>query len=249
MINSIELYKLRNGEYSQFLQDVIEIVNKNDPADLQVQPQLTTLIAVALEIESLFKIPLGSALTQELENFDLLRDNALKGILAIVRGNMYSQDPVIKNHATILDTHLALFGKNIAEDSYQSETNSIRNIIADWNQKPELTAAITALDLQSWKASLETANNNFSDRYLARAIEVGTDTTENFEVKRVEANQAYYTLRDNINARYIINDGNDPYKKVVSSINGLITYYNDLLARRLGGNNDNTGPDAPEQAE
>ncbi|UEG50681.1 hypothetical protein LK994_04240 [Ferruginibacter lapsinanis] len=92
MINSIELYKLRNGEYSQFLQDVIEIVNKNNPADLQVQPQLTALIAIAQEIESLFKIPLGSALTQELKNFDLLRDNALKGILAITRGNMYSQE-------------------------------------------------------------------------------------------------------------------------------------------------------------
>lgn len=242
MINSIDLSKLRNGEYSQFLQDVMNITNQNNPATMQVQPQLTALSAVAAEIEALFKTPVGSAITAELENYDLLRDNALKGILSIVRGNMYSEDPVVKNHATVLDTHLALFGKDIAGDSYQSETSSIRNIIEDWNLKPELTAAITALNLDNWKTSLDTANNFFSDKYLARAVELGSDTADSIKAKRLVANEAYYTLRDNINARYIINSGAEPYKTVVSSINGLITYYNDLLARRVGGGGEDTIP-------
>ncbi|MGG9972764.1 DUF6261 family protein [Ferruginibacter sp. SUN002] len=235
MINAIDLQKLRNGEYSQFIQDVISITNQNNPAAMQVEPQLTALSAVAAEIEALFRTPIGSAITTELENLDLLRDNAIRGIISIVRGSTYSEDTVVKNHATVLDTHLALFGKDIAADSYQSETSSIRNIIDDWNTKPELTAAINALNLQSWKTNLETANNNFSDKYIARAVELGSDTTESIKLKRVQANEAYYKLRDNIDARYIITDGAEPYKTAVASINGLISYYNDLLARRVAG--------------
>lgn len=235
MINSLDLKTLRNGEYSQLMQDVITLVLQNDPAAMGVQPQFDALVAVAGEIETLFKTPLGSAITAELENFDLLRDNAIKGILSIVRGNTYSEDPVIKNHATVLDNHLALFGKDIAGDSYQSETSSIRNITEDWNTKPELTAAITALGLDRWKTWLVAANNSFAEKYLARAVELGNDTTETLKAKRQQANEAYYKLRDNIDARYTITEGAEPYKTVVASLNGLITYYNELLARRGGG--------------
>ena len=148
MIDSIDLSKLRNGEYSQFILDIIKLVNQNNAVALVVAIQLGALLGVSEGIESLFKTPSGSAITAELENFDMQRDNAIKGISSIVRGHLYSEDPVIKKHATVLDTHLALFGKDIANDSYQSETSSIRNITADWNTKPELSAAIAALNLQ-----------------------------------------------------------------------------------------------------
>ena len=245
MIQSIDLAKLRNGEYLQFIQDVIKLVEQNNPGLLLVQPQFNALVAVATDIETLFKTPTGSAITTELENLDLQRDNAIRGIMAIVKGNMYHTDPVIINHATVLDAHLALFGKDIATDSYQSETSSIRNIITDWNTKPELTAAINALNLQAWQLVLETANNSFSEKYLARAVELGSDTTESIKAKRVQANEAYYALRDNIDARYTINNGAEPYKTVVSSINGLITYYNDMLARRVSGSTDEIPPVNP----
>jgi hypothetical protein len=238
MINSIILYNLRNGEYSQFMQDIIKLVSQNNPGVLQVKPQLTVLEGVASEIEALFKVPVGSAFTAELEALDLERDNALKGVLCLIRANLYSDDPVVYNHAAVLDTHVAMFGKDITTDSYQSETSSIRNILDDWNAKPELSAALTALNLQSWKARLETANNNFSEKYLQRAVELGADNADSIKAKRLEANEAYYKLRDNINARYTISEGAEPYKTVVSSVNGLLTYYNDLLARRGGGSGD-----------
>ncbi len=238
MIESIDLQKLRNGEYSQLMQDVLAITGKNDPAAMKVEVPFGALQATATEVETLFKQPTGSAITTELENFDLLRDNALKGIQSIVRGNTYSEDAAVKNHAQVLDTHLALFGSNITGDSYQSETSSIRNIIADWNAKPELTAAITALGLQNWQKAMENANNSFGDKYLLRAVELGTDVADSLKAKRLQANTAYYTLRDNINAYYTITNGSEPYKTVVASINGLLSFYNDVLSRRTGGNGE-----------
>jgi hypothetical protein len=250
MIESIDLSKLRNGEYSQFLQDVLSITRDNNPAVMQVEEQFNALEAIGAEIESLFKVPTGSAITAELEKLDAQRDNTLTGIISLIRGNTYHYDAVIKAHAEALETHLALFGKDITKDSYQSETSSIRNIIADWDAQPELKAALNALNLQNWRAALETANNSFGEFYLLRAKEQGLNITESLKAKRLQANDAYYALRDMLNAYFVIRKGAEPYKTVLAYINGLLTNYTDLLSRRQGGGEDESaaGNDAAPKA-
>lgn len=242
MIISIDISKLRNAEYFQFMQNVIQATAKNDPVAMKVEGPFNDLKNVAGELEDLFKLPAGSAITAEIENLDIQRDNALKGIQGIVRACIFSEDAVIKKHALVLDNHLAVYGSNIVAESYQSETAIISNIITDWNEKPELTAAMAALGLQQWQKNLDTANYNFNEKYMARAEEVGTDSTESYKAKRLEANSAYYALRDDINAHYTLTRGSEPYKKVVSLINGLAVFYNDVLNRRVGSTEE---PDAP----
>ena len=232
MIDSIDLSKLHNAEYAQFMQNVLEASFKYDPVAMKVEAPVNDLKYVATSLEDLFKLPAGSAITVEIETLDFQRDNALKGIQGIVRACVFSEDAIIKKHALLLDNHLAGYGSNIVDQSYQDETATIRNIIVDWNQKPELTAAMKALGLQEWQKNLETANNNFNQKYMARAEEVGTDSSESLKAKRLETNSAYYVLRDDINAYYTITRGAEPYKTVVSVINGLIGFYNDTLNRR-----------------
>jgi hypothetical protein len=50
----------------------------------------------------------------------------------------------LKKQSKVLQTHLSAFGANIARDNYQSQTASVRNIIDDWDTKPELKEAISA---------------------------------------------------------------------------------------------------------
>ena len=122
-----------------------------------------------------------------------------------------------------------------AEDSYQSENSSIRNIIADWDAQPELADAIAGLGLQPWRNRLEEANTAFADKYRLRSIESGSATAESLRLKRLETNDAYYQLRDDINSYYNLTRGAEPYKTVVASFNGSIGFYNDTMARRGGG--------------
>ncbi len=250
MINSIELARLRNGEYSQLMQDVLNITRENDPALMKVSAQFTALEAVAAEVESLFKVPTGSVITAELERLDVQRDNALTGIISLIRGNTYSEDPVIKKHADTLQMHLEIFGKDITKDSYQSETSTIRNIIADWDAQPDLKIALNALNLHNWRVALETANTTFAEYYLMRAKQQGFNITESLKAKRLQANEAYYALRDMLNAYFVIQDGAEPYKSVVAYINGLLTNYTDVLSRRQGGGDDEgaAGNDAAPKA-
>lgn len=232
MIESIILQRLKNGEFSQFLQNVLQMVSKNDPAALQVTAQYNALNTIAADIEKLFKVPAGSAITAELESLDQQRDNALNGINYIIKGFTYCYDEELKRHAGVLTAHMAIFGPGIAKDSYQSETASIRNIIADWDQKPELADAIAALQLTGWRHEMEKANNKFDERYLGRAEEMGTSNADKLKEKRLAANEAYYALRNRINGYFEITDGAEPYNKTTAMLNGLIMNYNDLLSRR-----------------
>ena len=57
-------------------------------------------------------------------------------------------------------------------------------------------------------------------------------TTASFKEKRLKANNAYYKLRNALNAHYVINNRAEPFATVVVSLNGLINNYKEMHARR-----------------
>lgn len=245
MINSITLQPLRNGEFLQFLTDVLVIVNKKDPAALKVVALNDALKAKTDEAEKLFKISQSSLITQEIEQLDQRRDDAINGILALASGFGYSADAAIKKHAQALSAHLALFGNGIARDNMLSETTTIRNIVNDWEAKPELKAALTALGLTAWKTELEAANAAFYASFTARNEEFAAASPDNLRLKRLEANAAYYKLRDRLNSHFDINEGAEPWASTISLINQTIANYNALLARRGPTNPATPAPPTP----
>lgn len=232
MITSIDLAKLRNSEFLQFMTDCLSIVNLNNATTLQVKQQYSSLQAITKTIETLFKIDPSNSLSDELQALDARRDAAINGIAELINGYTYHYDAATKAHATTLSKHLAIFGIGIAKNNYQSETTILRSIINDWNTQPKLTAALTTLNLISWKTELETANNAFATKYLTRTQQLGAANPDSIRNKRVEAINAYYALRDRIDAFFTVNEGAAPYSKAVNELNALITQYNTLLAGR-----------------
>lgn len=232
MITSIDLAKLRNSEFLQFMTDCLGIVNLNNATTLQVKQQYSSLQAITKTIETLFKIDPSNSLSDELQALDARRDAAINGIAELINGYTYHYDDATKAHAITLSKHLAIFGIGIAKNNYQSETTILRSIINDWNTQPKLTAALTTLNLMSWKTELETANNAFATKYLTRTQQLGAANPDSIPNKRIEAINAYYTLRDRIDAFFTVNEGAVPYSKAVNELNALITQYNTLLAGR-----------------
>jgi len=235
MINNISLQPLRNGEYIQFLTDTLHIVSKNDPAALNVNAQYDALRSATDEIEKLFKINHSSLVTVEIENLDRRRDDAITGISLHVQSLTYSADAQVNQYAKTLNAHLALFGTSIARDNYPSETTSLRNIVNDWKNKPELQEAVVALNLSSWLAELETANNDFNLAYMKRNEELATAPAEKLKALRNIANEQYYKLRTRINSNLDINDGAEPWAATVNLLNQHIGNYVFLQTRRAAG--------------
>ena len=231
MIQAIELYKLRNAEYLQFTTDVLRIVNINNPTALQIQAKYDALNLFKNDLETLFKKSTTNPITTEIENLDKRRDNAVSGILAVINGNSYHFDNAISNQAKTLLDYLKIYSGNIVQENYNAETATINNMISDFETKPELTAAMTALNLTAWKNELKAANTDFSTQYIARTIDLATASPDNLKSKRIESNNAFYELRNHIDAFATISPS-VAYTKTINEINVLITQYNALLVGR-----------------
>jgi Family of unknown function (DUF6261) len=231
MIQAIDLTKLRNAEYLQFTTDVLRIVDINNPTTLQVQAKYDALNVFKNDLETLFKKSTANPITAEIETLDKRRDNAVSGILAVINGNSYHFDNAIANQAKTLLDYLKIYSGNIANENYNAETATINNMVSDFETKPELTAAMTALNLTGWKNELKAANTDFSTQYIARTIDLATASPDNLKTKRLEANAAFYDLRNHIDAFATISPS-ALYTKTINEINVLITQYNALLVGR-----------------
>ncbi|MFA6152238.1 MAG: DUF6261 family protein [Chitinophagaceae bacterium] len=234
----IDLFKLRNAEFLQFSKDFLSIVSLNDASLLQVLPQYQAFEADVAEISALFITDQGNDTTPLIQDADLRRDTAISGITLFANAMVYHFDPAVRAAATKVADNLALYGGGIARQNLMAETASISNIIADWNSKPELSNAITTLNLWTWKAELEAANNQFNTLYIARTQQLGAVSPDTVRGKRLEAYTTYYALRDRIAAFATINNNANPWGKTINEGNALIEQYNVLLAGRTGSSEE-----------
>jgi Family of unknown function (DUF6261) len=147
----------------------------------------------------------------------------------------YHFNPDIAKQAEALKKLIDNYGGGIARENYQAETAIIDNLVADLTNKPEMNAAITALQLIDWRKEMETANTAFDAAYLLRTQELGAANEDTLIAKRQETNEAYYKLRNFIDSFFIINEGAEPYKKTTNELNALIDQYNTMMAGRLPG--------------
>lgn len=233
MINGITLIKLRNAEFAQFVSDILEIVRRNDPAALQAQEGYDTLKAENKQLITMLKPIKGSPFTVQLEAADARRDESVSGINAVVGGYTLHYDPVIRGHAVTLQRLLDTYGgAAMARENYQSETASINSLTKDLSDKPEMVAALTALNLSAWRDEMKEANDAFNTLYLSRNEETGVSSPDTVKSKRLSMCQDWYTLRDLISAHNVINKGAVPYGTTVSQINALIDNYQALITSR-----------------
>ncbi len=243
MINSILLQPLRNSEYIQYFTDTLRIVLNCDPDALMVRAQYEALENKVQAIERLYKISQGSIVTKEIVALDERRGKAINGVTQLIIGHTYSMDPAISNHAITLMAHLNLFGPGISRQNLQSETTILRNIVNDWKTKPELTAAIAALQLSIWLTEIELSNNEFSIAYDKRNDELAAAPLEKLSALRLEGNELYYKLRNRLNSYMDINEGAEPWASAVNKLNQNINSYVLLLNRR----GTSTGEGEPEE--
>jgi hypothetical protein len=168
IIIGIDLKNLRNDEYFQIMKNTTSLVETNGAVVLNVVAQNDALIQKTIEYDVLFKRSTASEITQEIFDIDVRRDNAVIGISNVVNGNLYHFDPTMKAAATKLDNNLKLYGAKIISQNYQAETATLSSLVGDWETKPDLTAAMTLLNLKVWKDELKAANILFDEKYLAR---------------------------------------------------------------------------------
>ncbi|MGO4710924.1 DUF6261 family protein, partial [Chryseobacterium sp. 2TAF14] len=244
MMNSIDLPKLRNAEYLQYMKDFSGIISLNSTDQFDIETKFNAFNAKITELEALYKKALASDKTQEILLIDARRDAAINGIYYFLLSQTYHFDTANQQNAKVLLENMALYGSGIARQNYQAETATLNNLIRDWENKPELISAITAFNLTAWVNELKTANEEFNTKYLSRTQEYGDANPETIKLKREEVNVTYYALRDRIDALHLlVETPPSPYATVINQLNALTDQYNVLLVNRKPDSPDSNNTD------
>lgn len=231
-INSIDPSRFRNTELLQLNNDTLSIVLANGPAALNVTDQYNALQTVNETLKTLFTTDRSNPITDEIIAMDLRRDNAINGIIAHTLALTYHFDETTNLAANVLNKYFGTYSIGVARQNYASETATLSNIIADLANKPNLSAAAATLLLGDWILELDASNTTFNEKYLARTREFASASADTMKAKRLEAANAFFDLRNNIDAYFTINKGAEPFAKVTNELNALIAQYNVLLAGR-----------------
>lgn len=186
----------------------------------------------------MYKKVSGNPLSKKLIELDDKRDAYFMGICFIVDGYLKHWDDATVAHASALNDSIKVYGRRIVDANYQSESASLDSLIDNWETSTELTAALTALHLDSWKSQLKTTNALFVQTYTQRAAEEGTnDTLAKFRDLKENAIKSWQKLEniiigkteefeeDNVKAPL--------YEALTNSINGVLDNYNNLINQRL----------------
>jgi len=251
MSKTAYLKRYRNGQYLQFMKDVVAFVNKQDVAALLLTKPLNDLELSLEEITTAYKQSTASPYTKEVTLASEARNNAFRALKYQIQSYTYHQDEVKKAHATVLLNIMKVYGSNILQKSYQETTADIGNFIADLETGEEAIAAVVALGIEDWVLTLKEKNSSFLSLYLGRvANTVATGVKVAIRDLRVATDALYNVLLSFINSYGVVSD-NVAYTILLAEIDELIAVNNTLVNKRSNDGaqevDDTTDNDATEE--
>ena len=232
----------RNGEYLQFMKNVVAIYGNYDTNALLLQARLQTLADATTALDEVFMASTAHELTPELQTLDIRRDKALMGIKIHLNSYSYSEEIDLVKAANNLMTNYLSHGDRIDKLSYQQGTAVIDALLTDWRDHPTLSTAVNTLSLTTWVNLLAQLNKEFNDMYITRAktlLKPGQ-----VDQKRTEMRSAYDEIVFDTVAHSRVAMDKNKYFAIIDDLNGLISNYNTSVTMRLAGRStDNMGGD------
>jgi len=194
-------------------------------------PALKSLTTDYDEMGKSFQKEVRSMKTQSLKELDKRRDDAIRGMTALVKSYRFHFDPAKNQAGNLLEQSIYKYARSIAKLSYQEETAVLTNLLTDWNQDTALGQAIKVLDLADWKTELETANQEFNHVYLARNKEKAhQESIASVSEIREEVEANYQMLTQHLHAHAILNPSEN-LTALIAELNMLIEKYNTEVSR------------------
>ena len=226
----------RNGEFLQFIKNVLNIVNRFDLAALNLADRVSSLTKLTSALDAVFKPIRGQELTAELQKLDTRRDRALQGIKQYLQSHLYREEEEMVAAAELLLENYESHGKRIDKMPYQQETVVTAAMLDTWLTDPRLSSALSLLSLTGWVNLLKGINETFDEKYVERA-KISPEPALVRE-KREAIREEYQELQADIEANARISKNKQEYEPIIKEINSLIEDYNQVVNNRLRGKSD-----------
>lgn len=221
-IDTISITLMNKGAHSNYMETVLEYLDKYEPVKAKAQTEYSNLSA-ALETENqYFNVPKKSENTAEIVESDRLRDAHLMGYENALDYAISSLTDATKlQYAKRLKQHRkeANIDKRAQRDK---QTGRMTNFIEDLETK--YATEVAALELEVYVAGMKAANEAVKAHSEDRAEEYSTRVKGALKKARAETDDAYRALVEKINALIVI-EGETNYQDFVKLLNTEIDRY------------------------
>lgn len=239
--------KLKNGEFIQFIKNIITIYEQNDAPSLQLDKTLNELIRVSEHMPKAHKGRTKNELTAELQKTDKKRIQAMRGLKKSLEIALLTEDADIIRSAERLYNDMISQFDDVARLTMPDKTSSINAMMDRWNETPALVQAREKLVLDTWLEKLTEHNQKFDNLYIERVNT--TERKPSLYEKKADVIPVFQKLMRETEARALITPEEPRYADLISKLNILGDKFSKMIKSR---NNDkesaSEGTDTPPQA-
>ncbi len=230
-IKRLDLSKLWNSEYTIFVNQIIAIITKFQPALLHLEKAFNKLVAYVPELAKIKAHELSNALSKILSDLDSERDILYKAIVAQIKTLGKVNLASINLHVLVLSRFIETHGEDIPDAPYNAETKRIKDLEDDYNKKEDVKLAAETLNLKYLFDQLFSVNINFDEQFMQRSEETAGEEKVNTREIRAIVNKTlgeFYEAFEFCSREYEELD----YEKPANELNTLIQYYKTQLKAR-----------------
>ncbi|KAA5537436.1 hypothetical protein F0919_07105 [Taibaiella lutea] len=242
MITTPNLEKFRQGDFVQYMNNVLEILTATQANNLLVANQRNNLKALTEELNATWQPIVGSELTPEIEAIDRQRDLIFTGF-KLTLDNWASNHyyPEWRNAAFMLSDNIAGHGERITLMRYQQQTATFNAIINDFEN--ELLVHLQTLNLQDWLAEIKTLNTTFNEMYVKRTQAISGHQPGLIDELIGKTTIVFRQLKSIFEARFAVAVADGAYivpefQQVENEWSMLGQQYNDAVSRYSGSEAD-----------
>lgn len=194
MLKAPHFENYRNGDFVQYCNNVLELMDAARATNLNVAPQRTTLNDTMTQFNDVWQPARGSELTPNIAALDADRDSVYTGLKMTVDAwatNHYLDDH--REAAYIVSDNIKGHGERVHRMRYQQQTATLNAIINDLEN--QYAPQITLLGLADWVDTLKNLNEDFNDAYLGRTQALSLEQEGIVAQMREQATADFRALR------------------------------------------------------
>ena len=226
-IEGIATSQMRNDAYFQFHTEFRDLIIKTDADKLKVKKQFEDIyLPLYVQLDNIFKKIRKSALTEKIQEADVLRDNMYIGINEISKAYLRHFDAETCDAAKRVRIVMDTYG-NVAKKPLQEETSAVYNLLQELQGK--YSSDIQKIGLKNWVDNLQKTNEDFDALVKGRYDEEAAKTDAVMKEVRKEMDAAYKNLCDIINVFAMIDDDKDVFDLFIKTLNVIIAKYTTMI--------------------
>ncbi len=237
MLSSNNVVRLNKEEVIEYLRSTKDLCLQNHPKKLQISTQVADLSNAVEQLDDALIFDRKSDFTQELEDLDLQRDNAITGLRYGFLMNTYHKDANKKAAGHILLEHLDTYGNRIARLNYEAESTVLVNISEDYETQPKLIEALTTIEMTDWTTILKNANEAFRAKYQERITAESAAEKLSFTAIKPQAIEVYEKLIKRIGALTEL-DENNRFATLNKELKTLAKRYQQIISTRFANHQE-----------